>query len=184
MRLIENYSDRYIHKIEKFPDNLDSLYISGSKTIPKLPKNLKVLEINSCWMSELPTFPEKLECLNINNMDIKTITNLPDGLEELDLNELHYLDKIVFPENLVQLSIRRTGIYDIPYLGKLKLLQLSKQRIYSIYLNDNTKVNVVKDVDFYGPIYVGPNFDFTKNFGGCCAPDVSELEIERININQ
>jgi hypothetical protein len=178
LRLIDHTRDRYIHKIEKLPDNLKSLYIANSKTIPKLPENLENLEINCCSMSEISNLPNNLESLTISNMDI-TYINLPDNLKELYIDELHCLNNIQFPKNLVELCIRRSTLYDIPYLEKLERLQLSKQSISSLHLNDNVHVNIVKDVDFYGPIYVSPNFDFSKNFGGCCAPDINDLEIIR-----
>lgn len=68
-------------KINGFPNNLDTLYLSTDlKTIPKLPSNLKFLDIQYINLTILQNLPNSIQTLHCN---AENIVNLPSNLKEL-----------------------------------------------------------------------------------------------------
>jgi len=88
-------------KIKGFPKNLDTLYLSADlKTIPKLPSNLKFLDIQYINLPILQNLPNSIQTLYCS---AENIISLPENLQELYCKT----SKINgFPKTLKKLSIK------------------------------------------------------------------------------
>lgn len=88
-------------KINDFPENLDSLNLYADlKTIPKLPNNLKFLDIQYINLTILHNLPNSIQTLYCS---ADKIVNLPSNLQELycKTSKIHGL-----PMSLEKLSIK------------------------------------------------------------------------------
>lgn len=80
LKILNIHRLRSLESLEKFPEGLEKISLSGCVMLKQLPK-----------------FPKTLKTLNVSKTKISSLNNLPDALEELDLadcNELIFSEKL------------------------------------------------------------------------------------------
>ena len=117
--------------INKYPDNLECLYLDGffNQPLLNLPPNLKVLDIDGVFNQELTGLPYGLKHLTIGGNYQLPIKSLPETIMYISIHNTSFnqpLTKENLPPNLLELAITGSDNFNQP----LTSLPDSLQKLY------------------------------------------------------